>query len=486
MLDPTRPAETLAYLLALHAEQPSIEFKRLGSKVLEKVAIAACAFANGDGGWIVIGLADPKEAVKASGDRIFGIQENPEGFDQLRQSLGSHFSPALQLKYHFLACTLHNGKPGELCLIRVEPSASVHSIHAGGTWIRDTASCRQLSAAETAELVLRRGSRSAESDLLPVPLSHLDTETWREFVRERGIRSGDIGEQLTRIGLAETVDGPMGKVIHPRRAAVLLFAEDPGDILAAYGTRAEIRFMVYSGKEAGTDTTPNFARAARTLRGPLVALIARTREAVLSEISRGVVIAGSGFRKNHKYPERVVTEAIVNAVIHRDYRLNRDIFVKMFDDKIVVEVPGALFGRITPVNIKTSGSHARNPLIVKNLREFPIAPNIDAGEGVPMMYDEMQAAKLYPPQYVERLMGSVEILELTLFNEERHSAWTEVSDWIDRHGPIANAKVCEIAKVDTLRASKMLKGWVDLGYLTPLEGRGRRNAAYEKPKASLS
>ncbi|MDO8251222.1 MAG: ATP-binding protein [Rhodoferax sp.] len=87
--------------------------------------------------------------------------------------------------------------------------------------------------------------------------------------------------------------------------------------------------------------------------------------------------------------------AIVNAVIHRDYRLNRDIFVRIFDDRVEVESPGTFPGNITAGNIARIGSKARNPLIVQNLREFPVAPNIDAGEGVKMMFAEMAAAKLY-------------------------------------------------------------------------------------------
>lgn len=46
---------------------------------------------------------------------------------------------------------------------------------------------------------------------------------------------------------------------------------------------------------------------------------------VLDELAQGLTLAGSGFKTRHKYSERVVKEAIVNAVIHRDYRLNRDI-----------------------------------------------------------------------------------------------------------------------------------------------------------------
>lgn len=66
-------------------------------------------------------------------------------------------------------------------------------------------------------------------------------------------------------------------------------------------------------------------------------------------------------------------------------------------------------------------------------------------------------------------------------NLERPSVWSEVSDWIDRHGSIANADLCRIAKVETLKASKMLGGWVGQGVLEALPDRGKRNMAYTKP-----
>ena len=176
-----------------------------------------------------------------------------------------------------------------------------------------------------------------------------------------------------------------------------------------------------------------------------------------------------------------VKEAIVNAVIHRDYRLNRDIVIRIFDDRITVESPDALPGTITPANIERARSKARNPLIAQNLREFPVPPNIDDGEGVRMMFGEMAAAHLYPPQYRQTLETAVEGVAVTLLNEDRPPAWVEVSDWINRNGPIANADVCRIAMVDTLKASKMLRAWVDRGLLEPLPGRARSNAAYRKP-----
>ncbi|PTT91216.1 hypothetical protein DBR42_04320 [Pelomonas sp. HMWF004] len=47
--------------------------------------------------------------------------------------------------------------------------------------------------------------------------------------------------------------------------------------------------------------------------------------------------------------------------------------------------------------------------------------------------------------------------------------------------PIANADVVRIAKIDTLKASKLLAGWREQGLLAPLPGRGKRNMAYAKP-----
>lgn len=350
-------------------------------------------------------------------------------------------------------------------------------------WTRLDASNRELNAAEIADLAYQRGVKSAETEPVAVALELLDTPVWRSFVASRGLRTGTQTEQLLRIGLAVKVKPSGGGTedVLPRRAAVLLFAEEPGSLLAAFGGRADLRLMVYAGKEMGAEALPNLRKPPKTIRGPLIEQIDLAVRAVLEELTQGLTLASSGFKTRHKYPERVVKEAIVNAVIHRDYRLNRDIVVRVFDDRIVVESPGTLPGSITPGNIQFSRSKARNPLIALNLREFAVPPNIDDGEGVRMMFGEMAAAQLYPPQYRQNTETAVQTLSLTLFNEDRPAVWTEVNDWVERNGPIANADVCRIANVDTLKASKMLRAWVDRGLLEPLPGRVRSNAAYRKP-----
>ncbi len=466
-------------------ETRTLEFKRVSGKMVGKALETICAFANADGGILVLGLADRKDFSGKS--RLFGIEENGEAVDELVRKLRTEFLPPLgPVDLLRLACDLHNGpakgEHGHLLLVMVRRSAQVHSLVHGGTFTRLDRGNRELSAEEITELSYRRGTRSAASEPVPVALERLRTQAWQRFLQRRGPLSGDFANQLLNIGLA--VEAEAG--IQPLRAAVLLFADEPGSLLAAHGTRAELRVFVYDGKVAVPGTSPNFRKPPKTIRGPLIDQIDRAVSVVLDELAEGVVHSGSGFHARHVYPERVVKEAIVNAVIHRDYRLNRDIMVRIFDDHIEIESPGLLPKGITPANIRRAGSKARNDLIATNLRDFPEPPNLDAGEGVKTMFAEMARARLYPPQFRENSEAVVESLTVVLLNHERPTAWDEVSDWLDRHGSIANADVVRIAGVDTLRASKMLAAWREQGLLQPLPGRAKRNMAYQKSLGSTT
>ncbi len=163
-------------------------------------------------------------------------------------------------------------------------------------------------------------------------------------------------------------------------------------------------------------------------------------------------------------------------------RLNRDIHSRIFDDRVEVESPGRLPGNLTPATIGKAGSMPRNSLLVRHLREFPNPPNVDAGEGVPMMFAQMAHANLFAPLYREQLDGAVPTLLVTLLNEERPPLWVQVSDWIDRNGPIANARLREISGLDTLAASKQLRQWVAQGVLVALPAASRQQARYTKPE----
>lgn len=481
-IDSKKSSQIISVLLTL-PESRQLEFKRVSGKMVGKALETICAFSNSQGGHLVLGIADLKEHQGKS--RLFGVDENPEAVDELHRKLLTEFAPEINgIAFRHLSCRITNGpqkgREGHVLMLWVPASEGVHSIVHRGTFTRMDAGNRMMSAEEVTELSYRRGVRSATAEPVAVSLKLLYTETWEKFIQTRGPLSGAFADQLLRIGLADDL-GDQG--VQPKRAAVLLFADEPGNLLAAHDGRADVRVMIYDGKQVSFSATPNLRKAAKTIRGALIEQIDKTVRVVLDELSQGLTLSASGFKTMHAYPPRVVKEAIVNAIIHRDYRLNRDIFVRIFDDRVEVENPGTLPGNITPVNIALAGSKARNPLLAANLREFPQAPNIDAGEGVRTMFSEMAHADLYPPQYRQSLEVAVPTVTVTLFNAKRPSTWDEVSDWLDRHGSIANADVVKISRVDTLKASKMLKIWKDQGLLVSLPGRDKRNMAYAKPSA---
>jgi hypothetical protein len=73
-------------------------------KALETV----CAFANTEGGLLVLGVADLKDFQGVQ--RVFGVEENPETVDELQRKLLTEFLPRVEgLRLQRLACTLHNG-----------------------------------------------------------------------------------------------------------------------------------------------------------------------------------------------------------------------------------------------------------------------------------------------------------------------------------------------------------------------------------------
>ena len=334
------------------------------------------------------------------------------------------------------------------------------------------------ASVEIADLVYQRGVKSAETLPLPVAFDLLDSGAWRSYCTTRGLADFDLAVRLPRLGLAVPVDG----ALQPLLAALLLFADEPGALLAGQGMRADIRVFHYQGKAVQRGEVPNLLLPPKTISGPVVEQIAKAQAYVLERLARGLTMEGSGFKTRYRFPERVIKEAITNAVVHRDYRLNRDIHIRIFDDRVEVESPGRLPGNLTPATIEKAGSVPRNSLLARHLREFPNPPNVDAGEGVPMMFAQMAQAKLYEPLYREQLDAAVPTLLVTLLNEERPPLWEQVHDWIDRNGPIANSKLREISGLDTLAASRQLRQWVAQGVLVALPAASRQQASYTKPE----
>lgn len=478
MTSPIQNDDQLVDQLLEIEESGRFEVKRIKGN-LARIIESVVAFANSDGGMIVIGLEDPD---KAHGrQRVFGLQENLVNWDELNRCIKSRITDIamLPLKIIEIGCTLITGQAGSIAVLQVGKSSAIHSVVNDGTWVRLNKGNKELTAQEIHELMFARGAITAESQLIEVPFDLLNTSSWQTYAQKRNL-TRPIEQAMYHIGLAKK---DKDDKLKPTWAAVLLFAEEPAGLLTG---KASIRIFHYQGVKVQTDPNTNLIKPPMTISGPLILQIQKATEYVVGELAKGIHMGPLGFEIIQKYPLRVIREAITNAVIHRDYHLNSDILIRIFDERIEIENPGCLAGPVTIQNISRIGTYSRNALIVNNLREFPSPPNLDAGEGVRMMFGTMHQANLYPPLYLPPTISGRDCVTVILFNMNRPGAWEQVSDYIDKNGWIANHQVRTILRTDdTLKASKLLKEWVEKGVLIVDNPQvGTKSRKYTKPGLS--
>ena len=83
-------------------------------------------------------------------------------------------------------------------------------------------------------------------------------------------------------------------------------------------------------------------------------------------------VSVGGKLKEAYYPAEALKELLVNAVIHRDYSLNDDIHVRIYDNRIEIQSPGRLPGYITRENIlEERYSRKKYPDVTRCLHQCP-------------------------------------------------------------------------------------------------------------------
>lgn len=444
-------------LLNIPTETQTIEFKRLkGDAVVAKIIRTTVAFANTDGGSIIIGIDDPEKTTKSGLDRVYGIEEDADKYDEIFRELQRIIPPLIGVS---VAAELKAGNGKTVAVIRVPKSTnSLCSIN-NDVFIRMKKSNKKLTPSEIIKMSYAKGFTRADSELIDVDFELLRTRYFDDWKNQRGISGKLIEDILFKTGLArKDTDG----VLKPTRAAVLLFAEYPTNLM---DTKCAIRIMQYTGTIANYREVPNLVGIPKTIEGPIIEVIQKAHEYVLTLLQNGIEMH-SGFITKYEMPERAVKEAITNAVIHRDYFIKRDIEIKLFEDRMEVESPGLLPYNITTSNIGYVRSEGyRNDSVVKHLREFPNPPNLDQNEGVRAMRNEMEFNGLYPPIYITypTLDDSVKVV---LLNEHRPGEWEIIRSYLEVNKYIANEKAREITKVEQRdKMSRMFNKWVKQGLL---------------------
>ena len=182
-------------------------------------------------------------------------------------------------------------------------------------------------------------------------------------------------------------------VAYISNAAILLFGKDP----QKFFPRATIRFIKYDGIEAKVGREMNVVKDV-TFTGRILDQVRKAIDYIQIQMKEKTYLGSNGvFVEEPEYSEFVRTEIVVNAACHRDYSIRgTDIQIKMFDDRLEVDSPGAFAGLVTKENIRYT-HFSRNPKIAAFLKDYDYVKEF--GEGVDRMCREMESAGLPLPAF---------------------------------------------------------------------------------------
>ncbi|TSC57049.1 MAG: hypothetical protein G01um101418_81 [Parcubacteria group bacterium Gr01-1014_18] len=431
------------------------------------------AFANTEGGTIVVGLEDPEKAEK--GKRLLGVSENLDNVSDFLKLIDKEIDPhILWTKGEIDIINIHN-QPDKLIIFNISKSNDVHSLKKGDTFVRKGRQNMKIGSSEIMRLMYEKGSIKFENEKSGIKnLEDLDQNLLDEYKKDTGSQSQDNWQFLKDNGFSD-VSGEHELT----KAGVLLFGKNPTVLLRS---KCGVKISHYFGTEPNYSGEPNFVERPFSIEGPLIQQIEKTVQYFrLVVMKSSPKLRGASFEPSFMIPEWAFQEAITNAVVHRNYSLQDDIQVRFFDNRVEVESPGTYPGSITIENIRNN-RFSRNPVIVRTLNRFKTAPNLDIGEGVDRMFRVMKDQNLYEPQYISPAIRPFSVL-LLLLNLRRVEYWDTVSKFLDENFQITNIQAREITGIhDVLKMSKLLGVWTKAGLLEKisLSEKAKKEVYYKK------
>ncbi len=354
-----------------------LKSKRIAPKKLQETFVA---FANADGGDLWIGIED----IQVKGERIIGFVNKEEANDIIHTLL-EETTPAVEnVELEFVDT---NGK-GLLLHISIPKSPKVHYTNSGDCFIRINARKTKIKGERVTQLGYAKGALIYEKQ--PVDIAEIEDYEDEKLLKKYMTRVGSNlpHEKFLR---KQRLLTKKDKEWKPNVACVLMFDEEPQ---ATLSTRCAIK--VY--RLLTTDSSykrEQLKEAPQTINGPIENQIYDAIAAVQNLIKDASINVGGKLVKL-EYPEKTIHEILVNAVVHRDYSLNDDIHIKIYDNRIEITSPGRLPGYITVDNIYDERL-SRNPNIVRLLHNLPDPVNHDIGEGLDTARNEMKKAGLIDP-----------------------------------------------------------------------------------------
>ncbi len=452
-------------------ETYTVEFKSdLNDDELTEVVVC---LANGDGGRLLIGVADDGTVVGARPRH--GEVTDPRRLEAL---IANKTAPAVSV-----AVRIEPYEGADVLVVHVPKARTVVATTAGrylrrAIRVDGAPQCLPMLPHEAQARTTQLGGQ----DLSALPLPELAVEdldpTELDRFRRLATADGDVAladrsnvDLLDALGL-RSVDGPL------TLGAALLFGT--ADVLRTFAPTHAVTFQVLDAHDA--------VRANRDLRAPLLRAMLELAEAVKPHNAEEEIDDGLFRLALPLYSEIAIRELIANALVHRDYSINGQIRVAIEGSQaLVVSNPGGFPHGITIHNLLTAPPQARNPLIADSFKRAGLVER--TGRGINRAYQHQLALGRPRPDYTRstqtwieaRLPAGPADTELAAFaaasaREGRplDLRTLQVLHEVRAESRLTSARAGDLLQIGTDEARSVLNSLVERGFLEARgEGKGR-------------
>lgn len=379
-------------------EDSTIELKReLPHK--KSLAEEIAAFANANGGVILIGVDDDGKIVGMDGQDL----------DRTEKTVVEVCRDNIDPMVHILTEKL---RIDDKILLKIEVPRSLFVHESSGRYfIRQGSSKRRMTTEQLGRLLQSRSQAhriSFDEQFVPSTHKEILRETlYQRFITEEATKREKVEDLLLKRRLLVKEDQEYRASV----AGLLMCHDRPDDYLY----NSFIQAVFYNGLERDA----NYQLDAKDFRGPLDQQIVDAFKFVerYNQVSARKDI---GRIERSQYSMRAVFEAVVNAVVHRDYS-KAGSKIRLFTDRLELYSPGALANTLTVDDLRYNQA-TRNELLARLLSEITLDDDIGAqvvrrhflerrGEGVGIILNESEKLSGKVPAY--ELFG--EELRLTIF-----------------------------------------------------------------------
>ena len=420
--------------LVREGEGQRVEFKR---KASAGVVQTACAFANTEGGVLLVGIADEGRVVGTS----------PDEERRVSQRL-SRMQPFPTVRMSSIRFT---GK--DVLVIEVEPSSALVTL-GGVAYVRVGSTNRTLSINELVHKAIGLGLVRLDEAPSEVPVEAADAEALDWFMERRetvrGVRPrGGIEENLR--ALRAVVEGPEGPVLS--YAGVLFFTPRPDEHIPGAGVRIILM-------DAGLNPLET-----HEFTGPVWRIADGAHNKLVSMLGTSEMRVGATRRTMLEYPEASLREAVVNALAHRHYGTMTDVRVLIGPDSLTIRSPGPFPPGVDP---ERPEHIPRNPLLCSYLYDTGYIERY--GFGLRKIMEAVAAHPLVDVRF-EATSTRVDVVFEKSLDKALREEEQRVIAALER-GPASSSGVGDALGVSRPTALKYLRRLEELG-LVERTGKGR-------------